>query len=39
MLLLDKMSKLKWHLAVVYGPAQNDEKENLLVEFAQVFDK
>jgi hypothetical protein len=39
MLLQDKISKMKWHLAMVYGPAQNDEKENFLIEFAQLYEK
>jgi hypothetical protein len=39
MLLQDRISKMKWHLAVVYGPAQNDEKDSFLVEFAQLCEK
>jgi hypothetical protein len=34
--LLDKHFKMKWHLVVVYGPAQSEGKEEFLTEFAQV---
>jgi hypothetical protein len=37
--LLDKHFKMKWHLVVVYGPAQSEEKEEFLTEFAQVCNK
>jgi mannosylglycoprotein endo-beta-mannosidase len=36
MQLSDKLSRLCWHLIVVYGPAQVDDKENFLAEFAQL---
>ena len=34
MLLVDKHSKLKWHLVSVYGPAQQDKKNDFLTELA-----
>jgi hypothetical protein len=34
MLLMDKSSKMKCHLIVVYGPTQLEGKENFLAEFA-----
>jgi hypothetical protein len=30
--LLDKYSKMKWHLIVVYGPAQSEGKEGFLTQ-------
>jgi hypothetical protein len=37
--LLDKHSKMKWHLVVVYCPAQPEGKEEFITEFAQVCNK
>jgi hypothetical protein len=34
MLPLDKQSSIRWHLSVVYGPAQIEDKGNFLIEFA-----
>ena len=39
MLLRDKNSKLKWHLVVIYGPAQTEKKESFLVELAYICNK
>jgi hypothetical protein len=39
MFLLDKNSKIKWHLIYVYGVAQHEEKDHFLVKFAQVYNK
>jgi hypothetical protein len=39
MQLSDKISKLCWHLVVVYGPAQVEDKEEFLAKFAQLCNK
>jgi hypothetical protein len=39
MLLSDKLSRLTWHLAVVYGLAQIEDKDDFLAEFAQLCNK
>jgi hypothetical protein len=39
MLLKDKNSRIEWHLAVMYGPAQTEEKNEFLAEFAHLCDK
>jgi hypothetical protein len=39
MLFKDKISRIEWHLAVVYGPAQIEGKDEFLAEFAQLYDK
>ena len=36
MLLLDKYSKMKWHLIVVYGPTQNESKDHFLAVLADI---
>jgi hypothetical protein len=39
MLLLDKRSKMRWHLVVLYGPAHIEDKDNFLTEFTQLCNK
>jgi hypothetical protein len=39
MLLKDKISRIEWHLVVVYGPAQIEGKDEFPAEFAQPCDK
>jgi hypothetical protein len=39
MQLSNKISKLCWHLVVVYGPAQVEDKEEFLAKFAQLCNK
>jgi mannosylglycoprotein endo-beta-mannosidase len=39
MKLSDRMSRLGWNLIVVYGPAQLEDKESFLEEFAQLCNR
>lgn len=35
----DRISLFVWHLTVVYGPAQREDKDDFLLEFAAVSSK
>jgi hypothetical protein len=39
MQLFDNTSSLCWHLVVIYGPAQVEDKEDFLAKFAQLCNK
>jgi hypothetical protein len=39
MKLSDRVSRLCWHLRVVYGPAQLEGKESFLAEFTQLCNR